>query len=330
MAYQTGTATNQADLLDKLRAFLLANGWTIEAWRFQIGQPTWRWLAFSKSGFFFNFMEIKTAALSSAATAEHIAVRYADSYNSAVEYSAQLPNHGETYAADTVGPYSSYHFFEGVGRSGPYVYCAVELGIGDFRHFGAGVLDKVGTYTGGQFVFGTRHDMRNGWINTAVTSRGHSYPFDDSLWTGVSGGIPRSVTMVRCDDSLGGNTTDARYDAAAGQLARCGGFRGTNDAAQNNGTGSPSAAFWAAGPLASIAVSPLIRVPYFVERGVADTFALIGEPPAFRHFDIRYNNPGDEITLGAEVWKVFPIIRKGTPTSTLAASQNYAIAYRKS
>lgn len=328
MAYQTGTATGPADLLDKLRAFLLANGWTIDAWRFQVGQPTWRWLAFSKSGFVFHIYELLLVLNAPAnPTTSHFGLRWSDTYNSGVDYSGQTPNHGETYCADIVGPYSSYHFFEGVGRSGPYVYCAVELGVGEFRHFGVGVLDKVGTYTGGQFVFGTRHDISAGAITQPITAYDHAYPFDDGLWTS-SAIIGSGSTRVRCDDSLGAGPCVAMRDAPAGQQLRCGALHGRQQPTAG-AHGSPNAAFWGAGPLASIAVSPLIRVPCFAERGTADVYALIGEPPNFRHFNMRFNVAGDEITLGTETWKVFPIVRKGSG-GAVAVSGELGIAYRKS
>lgn len=336
MAYQTGTATDPADLLDKLRAFLLANGWTIEAWRFRTDQPTWRWLALSRAGSFFNIVEDRTfnpgAVAGAHPTSSHIVATYATSYNSANNYNNQAP--GGTgqlvgWCPNVVGPFSSYHFFEGVGLSGAYVHVAVELGVGEFRHFGAGVLDKQGTYTGGEFAYGVSWDLRTVYINSL--NRAHGIPFDGGART--FDGLVLSHTVVRCAEacalySLPGEWLTIFGNPAAGRKARAGGIF-SYDPADTNIADTFNQAFWAAGPLVGAGVAPLERIHVQAERG-GGFWTPIGEVPGMRRINIQFLNPGDELTLGTEVWKVFPVTRKGTGASNIPQSGNAGFAFRRS
>ena len=54
---------------------------------------------------------------------------------------------------------------------------------------------------------------------------------------------------------------------------------------------------------------------------------LLGSPRDVRWTRIDNLAPGDIITIGAENWKVFPIIRKTGPSGQ-ENSENYGLAYR--
>lgn len=331
MAYQTGTATDSADLLDKLRAFLLANGWTIEAWRFRIAQTTWRWLAVSKSGFFFNFAVDLSAVSTRFPSNNHIRTRWATSYASGSDFQAQPGGAGsaaggDILCCDIVGPYTAYHFFEGVGASGPYAYAAVQIGAGEFRHFGVGVLDRAGTYTGGEFAFGTVWTAETAVISDS-TSQFHMIPFDSS--SSASEVSPSATcTSVRCVESGAGGEVVGYGSPPTGRLLRCGGWMSHRTGQSSVARGSLGFEFYRAGPTTVVGLAPLIRVQCHAERS-SGMCSFIGEPPGFRHIRVDFLNPGDEITLGAEVWKVFPYIRKGT-TPNIRSSGNIGIAYRRS
>jgi hypothetical protein len=325
MAYSTGTATSNADLLDKLRAFLLVQGWTIEAWRFQIAQPTWRWLSVSKSGRFFNFIDYFFAGNAThSPVAGNIYTYYATSYNSGVEAFAQAGVNNGSGCSGILGPFVSYHFFEGTGTSGPYVHCVVEVAAGEFRHFGVGVLNKIGTYTGGEFVGGTSWAMSVTNVRTPGSTL-HGIPFDDS--GSAAGGWPLPGTEVRCLEAASGSRVFSLVSAPAGFRLRVGGIGGYNIGATGPGGGS-----WllqaVAGPINAIAASPLIRAFCFAERA-SGFFSFIGDPPGFRFLDMTYLSPGDEVVFGSETWKVFPITRKGSTPAEIPQSANFGFAYLK-
>lgn len=337
MNYQTGTATSSADLLDQLQTFLAAQGWTV-VWRFQIAQGTWRWANVSKSGFFWNLYEFLSVFDSfNCPSAFHLKLGFATAYNSGVDANAQTNDLGRFgYVTDVVPPYTAYHFFEGTGASGPYCYIAVEITPGQYRHFGFGVLDKTGAgaWTGGDFFFGTVWTLFSTSGNQPGTI--DSYPFDDfgqgELSIFGNGGIHASCyvrgTFPGSTAGWGAVTTASSYGTGAkirsGAIARVpynsGGVVG----------GSPSYSLMRMGPVTGPNVTPLIRAHCFVDRG-SQFSSYIGEPPNFRHVDMTLFNPGDEVTLGSETWKVFPIIRKNltTPSGTAAASGKFGIAYRK-
>lgn len=332
MAYQTGTATDRADLLDKLRVFLLANGWTIEAWRFRVAQATARWLAVSKSGVFLNFAETNTipGAVTHMLTTAHLNCRWSTSYAAGSDFQAQPggagngPGTSDTCVGDLPGPFASYHFFDGVGASGPYVYVAVEVSAGEFRHFGGGILEKVGTYTGGEFTFGHYWSAVLGTLNDP-TNGINGVPFDSS--NGSSQNAQVAMASVRCVESVGGGEILA-YANSTNRGMRCGGWvRANTQPSAGDAAGSPLLAIYQAGPIPEIGLAPLIRVPCYAERP-SGFFSLIGEPPAFRHIRVDFLNPGDEITLGTEVWKTFPVVRKGTAPGN-RGSGNFGIAYRR-
>jgi len=328
MAYDTGTATSTADLLDKLRIFLDANGWSV-TWRFQIAQTTWRWLHASKSGVFFNFWEQLSSLSTSAPSSHHIRCAYATSYASGSDAMNQPDAGLASGGAGCIPPYLAYHFFEGVGSSGPYCYAAVEIAAGEYVHFGAGVLNKAGAYTGGEFACGTMWVQNNtyggGSMENAL-SQPNAWPFSDtSNWQAQGTNLPIG-TIVRCPAALSGNyAVSTRSTTPAGAQLRCGGADAWSTARTQGGV--PSWAIWRAPVIQAIAGAVLMRAHCFVERP-SSLISYIGEPPGLRHLSIEYLSHAEEITLGTDVWKVFPLRRKGTGTG-IPLSGNFGIAYLK-
>lgn len=335
MAYQTGSATSPADLLDQAQAFLAANGWT-SVWRFQIGQPTWRWANVSKSGFFWNLYEhLAVVDAFTNPSSSHIKVGFATAYNSGADANAQTNDLGRFgYVTDVVPPYTSHHFFEGTGPNGPYFYCALEITPGQYRHFGIGVLDKTGAgaWTGGDFFFGTVWSLLAGSSNGLVTQ--DSLPFDDfgqvELALGGSGIKPSTYVRGTFPGNSVGWGVVASGPTSTNIHIRAGVVQRTpyGNAGLNNG--GPQFGLMRNGPVTGPNVTPLIRAHCFIDRGSL-FFSYIGEPPGYRHVDMTLLNAGDEITLGSETWKVFPIIRKSLVTGPagVAHSSKYGVAYRK-
>lgn len=326
MAYQTGTATSTANLLDTARAFLAANGWTV-TWRFQVAQVTWRWLHVTKSGLFFNLWEQLSAFHSPGSPPPHnIFGAYATGYTAANDAGNQPGQGAATGATGITPPYLAYHFFEGVGASGPYFFCALEIGAGEFRHFGIGILNKIGTYTGGEFSCGVCIDLRSPAIR-AVDNGSNGTMFDDH--SVLFSGMPLPGTDIRCIEALSGSRVESRANAAAGFRLKCGntGVAATAYGNLNHGGGA-----WLldrfAGPIVALQVAPLIRPLCFAER-TTNVFSLIGDPPAFRFVKMTFLSPGDEVVLGSETWKCFPVVRKGSVAADFAQSGDFGYAYLK-
>jgi hypothetical protein len=328
MAYQTGTASSTSNLLDTLRGFLAANGWTV-TWRFQIAQSTWRWLHASKGGVFFNAYEWLVAASATLSPSPHIIFcNYATAYNASLDPYAQPGRNLDSGATGITPPYLSYHFFEGVGASGPYCYVAIEIGAGEFAHFGFGVLNKAGTYTGGEFACGsmwlTTNGFGGGQQNNALSS-GNAWPFSDNA--SINAWITNLPigTIIRCVPALSGSHVVASQGSLTGQQLRCGGAR--NHSTTRSDAGTAQWLLWQAPTIPSIATAVLMAPHCFAER-TTNNYSYIGVPPGLRHVSLEFLNPGDEIVLGAETWKVFPLRRKGSG-SEIPLSGNYGIAYLK-
>lgn len=328
MAYSTGTSSSPSNLLDNLRAFLNSNGWTV-TWRFQIAQGTWRWLHATKGGLFFNFWEqLSLLEANRSVSPNNVFCNYATSYNSSAEPFAQ-PGCNDAVGANAITPpYTAHHFFDGTGASGPYVYCALEIGAGEFAHFGVGILNKAGAYSGGEFACGTI------WVygiavganvqNNPVSSQ-NAWPFSDHhTFNGWAGNRPNG-TVVRCPDALSGTHFNACQSAPAGVALRCGSptFYSTNRSLG----GGPQWLLWQQPTIPSIATAVLIT-PHCFGESVASNSRYIGHPPGLRHIALDFLSPGDEVVLGAETWKVFPLKRKGS-ISEIPLSGNYGLAYLK-
>jgi hypothetical protein len=337
MTYATGSASDPADLLDKVRAFLLSEGWTIDDFRDRTDHSGWKWLIVSKSGFRFQLWEERTSLNGTASLPPWNIGQMivAGSYNSGANFNAQ-PGYMDTthisYVNGIQGPFTAHHFFSGTGASGPYFYCALEVTAGEFRHFGIGCLDKMGSYTGGEFVTSSAWSLGGSSGQTQDPTSGYNQvPFDEvgSSNNGFMGSY--GGTFVRCQDAFGTSLLD--YSSSALGIFKMdrgiatSGARGRARGGTISNQNSQSQLIYDAGPISPTGVSPVWRIQVAVDRG-SGFGSFIGEPPAFRHVAMDYLNAGDELTFGTDVWKVFPCIRK-VATGSNGASGRAGVAYLK-
>ena len=86
--------------------------------------------------------------------------------------------------------------------------------------------------------------------------------------------------------------------------------------------------FWYNKPTAIFA-----NMKAFLVNRVGDYWSRIGRFPNVRFCSTAKFAPGDEVTIGSDAWKVFPMVRKFTLTlageSNPAHSTNFAYAYKK-
>lgn len=79
-------------------------------------------------------------------------------------------------------------------------------------------------------------------------------------------------------------------------------------------------------------LAPLLPIKTFVERAVGNVYAYVGDAPDIRCLNMKNNNPKDEITIGSDTWKIFPVVSNSPIINTNNAppsSGNYAFAFRK-
>lgn len=317
MAYQSASATDAADLLDKLRLFLQGAGWTIDAWADYLGGKA---LCVNRSGCYATFRTIPTGGTGvgvGSDPAPFIGVLGHTGYSGAATPGNLAEASPELLSNAMAGPYVGYDFFEGVGADGPYVHVVVETQAGIFKHFGSGVLNREGVFTSGQYLHAARWHYND--------SPSSSYPISNPDYAN-----PAHHTPFDARASYAGTYVRADVDGASpnwmGGNNLGGGF-------SQNGGGSSSAldAATLRGPYLAGASALTGRTPlwplWLLGRRPSNLGSPLGYPPDLRFIRMDNYNPKDVLTLGTDQWKVFPLIRKNGATGE-PNSGVYGYAYR--
>lgn len=301
--YSTGTASGPKATLQALATFATSAGWTINFNNTYTGVG-W-WLSVSKGSCYLNFV---------ADTGDtQITIFGATGYNGSSSYSAQpgtSPNSNNVCNCG-VGPYTGYHFFSTSG-SAAYLHVVIEKSAGIFAHFQGGALNAIGGASPCTYI-----QMTN-WQYT-----GYYASFPD----GTAGPFPwgsynsYGYVGVTVDGSLTwfspGNYQPRRMIAMvqAGNPA----FTLALDSYNKS-------------PNTFNGLAALLPIEVFVERAVGNLYAYVGDAPDQRLLNMKNNNPKDEITIGSDTWKIFPMISNSPIINTGNAppsSGNYALAFRK-
>lgn len=301
--YSTGTASGPKAVLQALATFATSAGFTVD---FNNTYTGFGWyLAVHKGSCYINLV---------ADTGDtQILIYGATGYSGAAGPTSQA-NSSFVAGTSTVcnsgaGPYTGYHFFSTSGGAA-YLHVAIEKSAGIFAHFQVGALSAIGGASPCTYVQATN------WT-----------------YSGGSGSFPDSGGTMPWSDVQANGYVGVTVDST---------FRWFRSA----GLPSPARAVW---PLQtsgvhrnSIAVSPntfnglgvLFPVPCFVERAVGNVYAYVGDAPDLRILNMKNSNPKDELTIGSDTWKIFPVIsnnplinQSGSPNGP--SSGNYAYAYRK-
>lgn len=316
MAYQTATATDVADLLDKLRLFLVSAGWTVDLWG-DTAPTGSKQLAVHKDGLYATFVT-STSTGSTTDPGPYVGV-YGHTGFTGSGAQAEL---SQTVLANAMsGPFVGYYFFEGQGRDGPYVHVVVETQAGIFKHFGTGVMDKEGVYTTGQYVFASRWSYSLGSGNPINTPdhNDHRLPFNSTTGSNAWGYIRADtdgISPLWMEGRLGSASGSTRYISA--------GF--TRAAASSGSQAQTIHGPAAASPSLLTGRSHLWPLWCLGERG-AGFYSPLGAPPDMRFVRIDNFNPKDIITLGTDEWQVFPAIRKNGLAGEVN-SGTFGYAYR--
>jgi hypothetical protein len=226
MAYETGSATDRDDLLNKLRIFLVANGWTQNY--FVTDGGGYR-LHISKNGIYANFRtssgsndSILTTNWSHNNTwfAMNVSTGYDETKSWSLQPGAPYCPFGAPGSLASgfliTGSIISYYFF---AQDNSFDVVA-EITSGVFRSMHAGELTKFGSYTGGTYMTSNRPVAAH-YLDSVftLTSPSGLFPntfvsFDDGRgvgwWSGYNYGstahgelaIPynqvNSVTITKC------------------------------------------------------------------------------------------------------------------------------------
>jgi len=325
MANSFGTFTSVSDFFSKLSTFATTNGWT------QNHSASDR--LFLTNGTVSVAFRWATSSPTVAAIYHHLGFidpgidpgnHTDDSGNGEISSSdALLDDQRHVKITDSGG---NYWFFE----DATYIHAAIEYQTGYFSHLGFGILTKLGSYTGGEYCYGTKE----------VSSSAHKSGVQSCLLDGV-----KTLSATNNSDEAatihieslpgqpagskwgltGGTDSGTTFLAAGtdrGGIARAfiqGGFRGGPDSYQyarfngNNNSG----------------LIPMYPIScWYVDSSTTSDWYPLGYQPDVRGINIDAFAAGDEITVGSDTWVVFPMKNRPEVDGT-NNSGHCGIAYKK-
>jgi hypothetical protein len=329
MSYQTGTATSQQDFLDKMLTFLTANGWTQDDW-----DTTNKELAFHITSPTAVYISMRWDAT---ATTGGISIHHALGYtggNTPGNHPNDSGNGAKSGTPITTqrrldrignGPFENHWFFT---DDSSYAHVVLEYAPGLYRHMSFGKLEKVGSWTGGEYACGHVWDDSDSGIDAPADSR-HHVPFDARNTNAYNVGctvhgesFPNEPDVDTKWLVLWAGETSVSNDSDGNP--RMQGIGGVRDGFLQNALGriraNPNNGY-----------VPLIPIQcwYRVNFVTPDDWRLLGYAPDMRIVNIGNMEPGDEFTVGSDTWKVFPWVRKQYNQDNTDESWNAGFAYKK-
>lgn len=312
MAYQTGTSTGMQDILDKLRIFASANGWTVDIFDTTTSNSRWLHLTRTAGGCSLGMQFTYPPALSGGL--QPVLRLIGDEGYSAVAWNAQANASGIVNTNFPLGAFSNYWFFGTVD----YMHVVVSPSAGIYMHFSFGVLNKAGAYNGGSYVTGGFWDPAGNfpYVSEYQYNRGafdcHSYT------TGMEINFKDQGTHWYTAQDYSG--AGAPQTGPNGEQICFGGCR--YGAYHEHFLDNPNT---------STGLAILLPMPFYA-KVAAGRYLPLGNPKDVRGINMVNYSPQDEIVIGSDTWKVFPLAQKGPVNSgTIApiSSGVYGLAYKK-
>jgi len=326
VAYETGTASDIGDLVDKLFTFstgLSTTPWTED----ELDITTARqgtlhlgdcYVSFRWDGTVETDLGLYQSLGWTSGTEAHLMPDDSGNGDTSVPI-----NSGRRVNLGSTGPYLAYHFFAGEGDD-PYIYVVVHVSSGVYRHFGFGNLRKFGTWTGGEFVYG--HVWSTADADNVAYSQ-HSFLLD-----GVYSSTADCATMHA--EGLSSQGGSEKWVCLTSRIAPAGSDRAGED--RQVFCGGSRSGFWGAylGALrysSPQAFKPLMTIPVieYDQSASPDVWRWMGEMVDVAIVNMHAFTPGQEVTVGTDTWMVFPWVRKRYEQDGAEESWNAGVAYKK-
>jgi len=221
--------------------------------------------------------------------------------------SARSPQRGLSSTATVVQPTQVYLF--GGMLPQPYINITIEYGYNLFRHLYFGYPEKVGNYTGGEIITGSKYgDFDNYAISYVYEIC--AYPFSARNETFGSGNGYMNINH-------GDNPTQWRA------------FRRTGDADQDivatavvGGFGDSYNDAMLARALSPYAGANILTPINLFAPMTGGGFVPIGRPAGALLVHMRDIEPASQINDGIKTWRCFPAFRKSGSTSVARTGPN--------
>lgn len=252
----------------------------------------------------------------------------------------------------TSGFTGHYLFTDGNGVTpGTYVHAVIQIAANEYRHLLIGIMDKYVSFTGGDYLIGhywNRYDNDDG---TGAVANFLDQPYSsEHLWP-MQLTNHSSTDLTANEDNIGRNNWFRASGLRGGvDWWACHGVGnagvisvaqrfGTNNDPVNVGPGaivghgdSLGVGLWLCEPNLAAKAKPLVP---FVFMGAfpfeaQERWAALGEIPDCRRVNMRGLAPGEQLTIGSDNWRVYPLVNSNSSVGADNAYSGYeGLAYRE-
>ncbi len=287
VVYETGTATDPVNLLDKLEVFAIAQGSiTVDKTMTVDGDYEYMSLSFG-SGFFSVGYKANTGGFTPEAFVLTQATSFADA-GFGNEANATTILSGATQSSLVpVQSITEYHFFY---NPGGMLFVTMQLASGNWTHFGMGDIVKYGTYTGGSLITGNYIAGGASTIDDPYSSSNAYFLHYLSATSGTQYG-----DHLRVDH----NASPKFYGFRGGESTSTRGYLPTARDYDN------AELYMLSNPSSTTQATTLRPVRFLIENGVTPNKCIpVGELADIRILNMKFFSPGDVFDTD---WFIFPI-----------------------
>ncbi len=307
MAFQTGTASSFINLLDALRLFATANGWTQNQWT-AVGAD--QWLSLQKGSIYANLL----------ASTTQIQMKGALGYSGASAWNAQPSTH--PYAPKirdgwygAVAWPVTYWLFQ--HTSPDSIEVQIRYQPTRFQYLQIGTITKYGTWPGGEYYCASSESPTVGLDGTGA----------------MAGQVPGACNFPGLFVSkVGQFGYYAAPDIIHAEIDSFTWGSATRKAfAEDSEVGSEINAGKHAYPLpqrsnsAFNGLTTLQPIELYMRR-TDSLYSPLGRVEHVRYAIVTNHNAGDIIDIGGQKWMLFPWVEKGGPND--AGGQHYGMAIK--
>ena len=321
MSYQSGTVATATQLLDALRTFAVAQGWSELRWG---AQGTGYQLSLQKGTRYVHLRSATAEALRSGAVTG-IALTASTGWDSGQPWNNQPGRIIDTYNGGSVTAYSglfnvsaanTYRLF---GSSTPdQIMLVAEVSPGRFHHLAFGELEKFGAFNGGEWVRGgyTRNRTDSGGSGGIFGGNFKKHPRLPLMEFGVD---TAAFVRAEVDAVAAWYTLQGGSSPVTGKAARS----IWRDALSTPYGVSAAKGFLERAPNTLNGVTPMLPWQIWVDRP-SNMLSPIGRTPHLRYLNITQYAAAEVFALGAEQWMAFPAHTK----NGYSGVHGYAVRYQ--
>lgn len=213
-------------------------------------------------------------------------------------------------------------FFQGTENGAEFLFCVAEESPDLFRMWGLGSLIKVGDWTGGEWV------------------ASQSWPIHGSVFAQQDAAFDsRNKTLFDGRHGQGGQGCTLHLEGFHGLVGKWG-MMGSSASPASDRSNTARAVLEGPGrdgpwfqSLNYITAQPntgfLPLQPYPIHLRTGGQWTLLGFAPGIRGLRITFISPREEFTLGADVWKAYPWVKKSFANAGGPESDDQGLAILK-